>query len=235
MIFIIVLLLINFGAISFTSSIQFRFLSIITPDPKTFQKLRPKYYFLQSFYKLEFSGEESEMFQGRGGFAESGHFNQYFYLKKKTEEKKNVGIGFFLLKSGPFFDFQRRAGEDSPFPYTSTQLCAWFYCQVQSFEKKKIVFKTFKTISFALRFLNCGLCFISSSLIDTGKVLKSNFNELLHFAGITFFITDCHFHIRSVLHFNIFQNIKSRYVFVYILLRFSSKTETFRSFLSLSP
>ena len=35
------------------------------------------------------------MFQGRGGFAESGYFNQYFYLKKKTEEKKMWELDFF--------------------------------------------------------------------------------------------------------------------------------------------
>ena len=59
-----------------------------------------------------------------------------------------------------------------------------------------------------------------------------NFDILLE---LHFLFTDCHFHLVSALHFNIFQNLKSRCVFVSIMLPFSSKTETFRSFLSLSP
>ena len=59
-----------------------------------------------------------------------------------------------------------------------------------------------------------------------------NFDILLE---LHFLFTDCHFHLVSALHFNIFQNLKSRCVFVSIMLPFSSKTETFGSFLSLSP
>ena len=59
-----------------------------------------------------------------------------------------------------------------------------------------------------------------------------NFDNLLE---LHFLFTDCHFHLVSALHFNIFQNLKSRCVFVSIMFPFSSKTETFRSFLSLSP
>ena len=59
-----------------------------------------------------------------------------------------------------------------------------------------------------------------------------NFDILLE---LHFLFTDCHFHLVSALHFNIFQNLKSRCVFVSIMFPFSSKTETFRSFLSLSP
>ena len=59
-----------------------------------------------------------------------------------------------------------------------------------------------------------------------------NFDILLE---LHFLFIDCHFHLVSALHFNIFQNLKSRCVFVSIMFPFSSKTETFRSFLSLSP
>ena len=59
-----------------------------------------------------------------------------------------------------------------------------------------------------------------------------NFDILLE---LHFLFIDCHFHLVSALHFNIFQNLKSRCVFVSIMLPFSSETETFGSFLSLSP
>ena len=44
--------------------------------------------------KVSFSGAQKEIFHGRGGFMESGHFDKYFIKKhiKKDSAKKNLGV-----------------------------------------------------------------------------------------------------------------------------------------------
>ena len=93
-IFIIALLLINFGTISFTWSVCFRFSSIITPDFKTFQL---KYYFLQSFHKLKFSGLQPEIF--RAGEVLWNQSTLVFLFKKNNRRNKRPS----REKCGSFF------------------------------------------------------------------------------------------------------------------------------------
>ena len=55
------------------------------------------------------SGAQIEIFQGRGGFVELGHFNKHFV--KNT--RKNVRV---LQNQGTPVDFQKRLFEHSPPP-----------------------------------------------------------------------------------------------------------------------
>ena len=63
--------------------------------------------FLKLGKKNTFSGAQPEIFQGRGGFVELGHFNKYFV---KNMEKLNRA---FLPKSENFFQFPKKGRDTS--------------------------------------------------------------------------------------------------------------------------
>ena len=98
------------------------------------------------YFERHITGPQPEIFQGRTGFLEFGHFDQHFV--KNTEKKAPQGkvLELFLLdtlkttfwmenltqrwiQSGPFFQnqgaffyFQKRAGEASPPPILVARL-----------------------------------------------------------------------------------------------------------------
>ena len=90
-------------------------------------------------YRLK-AGVQSDTFQGRGGFVKLGHFDKHFikksrkkslrgkmfevffsqvllklYFEWQIQPRDGHNQGFFFQSKGSFFDFQKRAGEVSPF------------------------------------------------------------------------------------------------------------------------
>ena len=76
---------------------------------------------------------QPELFQDRGGFVESGHFDKYFVKKTKEKMPQREKLGAFssrysynytlntkinskMDKIMAFFDFQKRAGEAVSLP-----------------------------------------------------------------------------------------------------------------------